>query len=78
MCGKAEPSQGGVHGIGDVEEGVEQRSVEVKYDGTESYAVSLSVTLAILTRVTLFTLAGDYRGILQDYQPNVRAVLCEE
>jgi hypothetical protein len=55
MGGKAERGQGSVYGVGDVEEGVEQCSVEVKYDGTESYAVSPLVKLSILTRVFVFT-----------------------
>jgi hypothetical protein len=55
MGGKAERGQGSVDGIGDVEQCVEQRSVEVEYDCAESYVASPLVKLSILTRAFVFT-----------------------
>lgn len=48
MGGKAESGQGGVDGIGYVEECVEQCPVEVEYNGAESYVVSLSVNICFI------------------------------
>ncbi len=52
---KTESGEGSVDRVGQVGQRVKQRSVEVKYDGTESYAVSPLAKLSILTRVFVFT-----------------------